>query len=372
MGDSTNPRFKYDVEKMWEKINEEARCPSCGRFVGPYERCPYCGASLKKRTSLKILKYGSVIFSVLGLVVVYLFALSKPIPLVKVSQVNPSMNFAKVRMKGVAYRYPIMDAKEGRLYLYLSDGTGTFRVRAFGKTAKQAIERLRGLSIGDEVNAVGKLTVDYRGVQLDLERVDLLSWHKVVPVPVSPEDVENMIEKKVVFKGRVDSVKKFADAFSMVVSGVRVFYDSARLGKPSFYPGKGDTVKVSGFVWSYRGVVTVYPESSSSVKLLKKAPKASVAPLSYKFISNPGKYKGKLVSFEGEVMFVKKLPKLYILEVDTDFGRVKVVAFKKGSPQSLLSSLEKIETGDKISGIGKIDVYKGEFEIVLKSVKRGG
>ncbi len=365
--DSRKDEQQFLVDKVWERINEEARCPSCGRFVGPYERCPYCGASLKKRTSLKILKYGSLIFSVLGLIIVYVFALMKPIPLVKVEQVNPSMNFAKVKMKGVLYKYPVLSEMEGRLYLYLSDGTGTFRVRAFGKTAKEAIKKLRGIKIGDELTAVGKLTVDYRGVQLDLERVDLLSWRRIAPVPVDPSGLENMVERKVVFTGEVQSVKKFADAFSMVVDGARIFYDSSRLGKPAYVPSPGDKIKVVGFVWSYRGVITVYPVDSSSIKLIRKARKRpSVVPLSYDHISSPEKYRGKMVSFSGEVISIKELPKLYLISLDTDLGRIKVVVFKNEPGASGIA--EDLSEGTSVKGVGKVDVYKGEFEIVAKKL----
>ena len=45
-----------------------AECPSCGRFVGPYERCPYCGADVGQRMAVRVFKYGSLVLAVVGVV----------------------------------------------------------------------------------------------------------------------------------------------------------------------------------------------------------------------------------------------------------------------------------------------------------------
>jgi ribosomal protein L32 len=42
-------------------------CPSCGRFVGPAEKCPHCGAALHKRLPLRLVKYASIPLALLGI-----------------------------------------------------------------------------------------------------------------------------------------------------------------------------------------------------------------------------------------------------------------------------------------------------------------
>jgi len=48
-----------------------AYCPSCGRYVGSYEVCPYCGARVRVRISLKVLTILALILSMGGVVALY-------------------------------------------------------------------------------------------------------------------------------------------------------------------------------------------------------------------------------------------------------------------------------------------------------------
>ena len=37
----------------------KSHCPSCGRYVGPHEGCPHCGAHLTGRTPILVVKIAS-------------------------------------------------------------------------------------------------------------------------------------------------------------------------------------------------------------------------------------------------------------------------------------------------------------------------
>ena len=43
-----------------------SHCPSCGRYVGPREACPYCSARLTGRTSIRAVKITAVVLATVG------------------------------------------------------------------------------------------------------------------------------------------------------------------------------------------------------------------------------------------------------------------------------------------------------------------
>jgi DNA/RNA endonuclease YhcR with UshA esterase domain len=42
-------------------------CPSCGRYVGPQAACPYCGAHLTGRLSIRAVKVTAIALATVGL-----------------------------------------------------------------------------------------------------------------------------------------------------------------------------------------------------------------------------------------------------------------------------------------------------------------
>ena len=69
-------------------------CPSCGRYTGPQDACPYCGAHRTGRLPLRALKFGAIALATVGLVVLGFVASGVEAPLVQAGQVSASMNLA--------------------------------------------------------------------------------------------------------------------------------------------------------------------------------------------------------------------------------------------------------------------------------------
>ncbi|MEW6222712.1 MAG: hypothetical protein AB1476_05340 [Candidatus Hadarchaeota archaeon] len=50
---------------------EEVFCPKCKRYVGTFEKCPYCHAKIPKRLSFRLLKWGGLAIAILGILFLY-------------------------------------------------------------------------------------------------------------------------------------------------------------------------------------------------------------------------------------------------------------------------------------------------------------
>ena len=137
-------------------------CPSCGRFVGAHDRCPYCGTGLQKRVSLKSMRYISIVVALAGLVCLQLMAMSRETPVKEISSITPAMNFAYITIKGVATR-PMKYYRDGdkvsSCYIYLKDKTGDMRVTAYRQVAEKLYNKDVYILEGDQVEVSGKIRV---------------------------------------------------------------------------------------------------------------------------------------------------------------------------------------------------------------------
>ena len=145
------------------KTENGISCPSCGRFVGAHDRCPYCGTGLKKRISLKSLRITSLLVAIIGLVCLHLMAMNRETPAKEISSITPSMNFAYITIKGIATRplkyYRDDDDKVSSCYIYVKDKTGSMRIVAYRQVAEKLFNNDVYINKGDDVEVSGKIKV---------------------------------------------------------------------------------------------------------------------------------------------------------------------------------------------------------------------
>ena len=141
-------------------------CPSCDRFIGTKDVCPYCDADSAKSPLLKHLRYAALILALLGLGLLYLMSIRREIPLTRIEEITPMMNFAYVRIAGKVPRPPYIAKKKGEvdyLSFLVDDGTGELRVAVYREAARVLVAEQRVPTRGAMVDVAGSLSVPADG-----------------------------------------------------------------------------------------------------------------------------------------------------------------------------------------------------------------
>lgn len=137
-------------------------CPSCERFIGPADSCPYCGEDSARSPALRRLRTAALLLAFLGLACLYLMATHRELPVVDIQQITPMMNFAYVRVVGRVVREPRVITRDGRVdycSFMIDDGTGTLRVQAYRRAAERLAGENRLPREGALVDVAGSLSV---------------------------------------------------------------------------------------------------------------------------------------------------------------------------------------------------------------------
>jgi len=147
-------------------------CPSCGRFVGAHDRCPFCGTGMQKRMPMSVMRYAALLVALVGMVCLHLMAMYRDVPVTTIGAITPNMNYAYKSVTGRATQAPRFYEENGKLtgvQLTIADDSGELRVRGF-KPVAEAL-RQRGVQIrkGDKVKVAGTLRVIEDNVSMMLQ-----------------------------------------------------------------------------------------------------------------------------------------------------------------------------------------------------------
>lgn len=137
-------------------------CPSCERYIGPADICPYCDADSAKSPVLRFLRYAALALAIVGLGFLYLMVARSEVPVIKVGEITPMMNFAYVRVAGTVDRKAFIGRKKGKvdyLSFSLNDGSGQLRVAAYRNVARTLVEKNLVPKKGVIADVTGSLSV---------------------------------------------------------------------------------------------------------------------------------------------------------------------------------------------------------------------
>ncbi|HPR82221.1 MAG TPA: OB-fold nucleic acid binding domain-containing protein [Pontiellaceae bacterium] len=119
---------------------------------------PACGLQVDRPLKIRVLQYASLVLAVAGLILLYLFAVNRDLPFVRIGDITPAMNFAYVRISGEVTRDAYV-FQSGGIVFDLKDGSGEIAVMG-GKAQAQALEAAGKLPRrGDRIEVAGSLSV---------------------------------------------------------------------------------------------------------------------------------------------------------------------------------------------------------------------
>ncbi len=133
-------------------VREPGACPVCRRYTGPVPICPYCDVSIPLPPALKLIKAAAVLLAVAGLLMLWLAAARLQPADVRVVDLSPAMNHARIRVNGLVTGSPRSGREPGSLSFTINDDGHRLRIFASAAAAPS-----RSPGAGDNVTVTGNL-----------------------------------------------------------------------------------------------------------------------------------------------------------------------------------------------------------------------
>lgn len=386
-----------NIEKQTENSafnpNLETVCPSCGRFTGVYEKCPYCGRSVYKRLSIRLIKVAALFMAFTGLFFLYYASISRELPVIKIAEVKPSMNFAYVTVKGVATSDASINTWGGLFFTVNDSADGkdirsNVSIRAYNDMTNHLKERNLLPAAGDRVEISGSLKVSEGGISLIIQSPDQV---KVFPKESREMLLDDITEANLNEKVRIHvSVLSITETPGKAPNEIRVSDNSGNASLTVWKTTCDELVKLPGFatgamlkadvvVDSYRGKLQLWIKNSRNVTVMmsSQSPLTVSTEKTFKepFIpENIQKYQaseinssliGKTISVSGKINEIQessgKAPSRLVFEDST--GTMELFCW--GAVFEKLKNLPGFTLGTLFTATVKAGEYKDKLQLFI-------
>ncbi len=345
-----------------------ATCPSCGRFVGPLEKCPYCGADIKKRLPLKYLRLACLALAILGVAVLIYAVSGASTPTTKIGNVGATMNHAYVRLEGIITRGPIYDADAQSLRFYISDETGEMQAASFRDVTEVLVAQQKIPTTGDKISVEGTLRVRDDFTSFNVSSADKLQLTPPSPNEITIKEIGYDDELHYVrVRGDVREIRQPYQGLTLVTLGdaageldVAVNADLEKLygALPSF--DLGDAVEVQGIVTFFRDSPQLLLRHPRDLK--KLAADNTAASTTEKIGALDAARVNQRVQVSGQVTRVSKFSQGVRATIADDSGEITLVLWQDVYGQ--IPNAGELQKGAQVTVLGKLTQYRGELEIV--------
>jgi len=344
-----------------------SHCPSCGRYVGPHEACPYCGARLAGRIPIRTVKIATFLLATVGLAVLWFAATRAEVDRIQIGQAGATMNFAYVRIQGHCTRAPSYDPKSDYLSFWIGDDTGEMHVSAYRAETRQIIEEGRLPALGDMVDVAGTLRVRDDFISLTINLPEQLHIARSEPVDrdigtIGPEDQYLRVR----VRGQARTVYEPYPGLTLITirdaSGsidIAVSADLVTLSGFSPALPLGQPVEVVAAVSLYRDTPQLVPASVADIVPLDQPVPVAVEK---RFGALSTADVGQLAVVRGTITEVDPFSSGVKVTVDDTSGAVVVLLW-----QSLYDSLPDpaaLDVGAEVQVQGEVSEYRGELELI--------
>lgn len=346
-----------------------AHCPSCGRYTGPHEACPYCGARLTGRLPIRIVKITAILLATVGLAILWLAATHAEVPQIAIGQAGATMNMAYVRIKGRCTRSPSYDPESDYLSFWLEDDTGEIRVSAYRAETRQLIEQGHVPALGDLVEVAGTLRVREDFLSLTINVPEQMIVSRAAPVEraigsIAPED----LYQRVRVSGSVHEVYEPYDGLTLITIGdetgaipIAVGEDLIALSGVTPTLKMGQAVAVTATVSLYGDTPQLAPASTADLVALDQGQlTATESPRLIGSITSDDV--GKTVTLMGTLSEPETFSAGVKFSLSDDSGAITLLLWQ--NVYDALPDADKLASGVQVEVTGEIEEYQGELEII--------
>jgi DNA/RNA endonuclease YhcR with UshA esterase domain len=355
-----------------------------GKDNGNY---PVCGPQVKRPLRVRVLQYASLVLAVAGLVLLYLYSVNRGIPVVRVSEITPTMNFATVRIIGEVTRDTYM-FKSGGIVFNINDGSGEIAVMG-GRAQADALEAAgKRPRRGDQVDVAGSLSVSAdQEVKLRIQSADqlLLTRKRAAPsyTPAGSRikltDVTaDLNGEQVLVIGALTSVdipgpgSKAPYALTLEEDGATrtvIFWDDVFQGLEQTLPLPGNLIRAAGTVDVYKGTVQLKVRDAADLSVVTEQEKLTTpAERPIRRVADiAAEQAGDIFTVSGTLGEPRSIRGGVIYPLTDGSGEIAVLFWDK---QVSGDERAALESGVRVRVTAPLVVYKGTLELV--PVDEGG
>ena len=353
--------------RLTDNQQPSTECPSCGRFVGAYARCPYCGADVGQRMVVRVFKYGSLVLAILGLAVLLFAAIGSDVPTIEIGDLQATMNWAYVRVEGVVTRQPGYDPKTGALRLWIDDGTGEIMVSAYRSEADELLAEGLLPVMGDRVALEGTLRIreDFQYLVLNVPQHTVIQRTEPMEMALAQVDTAPLYQK-VRVRGVIRDERtpyeglhifRVRDETGEIDITIQVGEASVAGELPDL--GIGQSVQVVGAIDAYNGTPQISVGRASDLVVLGEAVMiAASRPIG----AVSGEDVGSMAAVEGTIHEVIPFSAGVKYRLDDGSGTLTLLLWQDLYDQ--VPERDALAVGTLIRVQGEIMEYRGELEIV--------
>jgi DNA/RNA endonuclease YhcR with UshA esterase domain len=365
-------------------------CPSCHRFVGVYDRCPYCGTGITKRIPLRTIRIAALVIAGAGMICLHIMAMYRDIPAKPIGEITPAMNFGYVSVKG-RVNQPLRFYRDGDTIsgvgFGVEDATGQLRVRAYRKVAETLYENGLVLRRGDTVKVAGTLRV------VEGDNISML-----LQVPAHLEVLETSDAQTVSLDELAEVEDDRSVRFSAAVSRImfpnseRAPYrialkDDTGTGSLVIWPNQfeeikdrdqlmeGTLVKIRAAKSSYRNIPQLQIESPQDLVILAAVSADSMRDAAAGTVSTPVSLRDISSADMDSIVTVQAVVKQfsrpregtrapYVITLADSSGTELPLVFWSDAYEQLKSP-DKIEPGAELTAHARVAEYRGRLQLAL-------
>ena len=176
---------------VYGQNRRETECSACGRFIGSWERCPFCRHFNPKRWPVRLIKYSMPVLTVVGLFLLAAMGRQYGVQPVQIKDLSRKSNYAQVRLAGrisdeIRFHAKDEEGAGGSLEFDLDDGTDVIRVRAYDDVTDELRRAGKIPGVGDQVVVDGSYQYKARRHFIILGSADALQIVREKPATATP------------------------------------------------------------------------------------------------------------------------------------------------------------------------------------------